>query len=127
MKLQLDLKSIGYGFATFIAGTLIMTLIGTTIGGFTQPPIGKGQLALVKIVGYLAPVVAGYVAAYYAPSQRILHGTIGGSIGALLLIAPALLVPNYQFWGIPIILTFYAALAALGAIGGNYWRKRVGP
>ena len=127
MKLQLDLKAIGYGFATFIAGTLIMTLIGTTIGGVTQPSIGKGQWALVKIVGYLAPVVAGYVAAYRAPSQRILHGTIGGSVGALLLIAPALLVPNYQFWGIPILLAFDAALAALGAIVGSHRRNRVGP
>jgi hypothetical protein len=127
MTFRLDPKAIGYGFATFTAGTLLMTIIGTVVGTLEGPHLGKYPLALIKLIGYLAPVVAGYVAAYRAPTQRIFHGTIGGSIGALLLLAPALFVPRYPLWQIPILLACYAALASLGAIFGKHRIDKVGP
>jgi hypothetical protein len=124
---RFDLKAIGYGFATFIACTLLMTIAGTIAGSATLPSIGEGRWATIKIIGYLAPVIAGYVAASKAANQRIINGTIGGSVGVLLLLAPALAVPGYPFWGIPVVLVCYAALASLGAIFGNHRAHRVGP
>ena len=124
---KLDLKAIGFGFAAFMACTLVMTVAGTAVGGARAPSVGESQWKLINIIGYLAPVVAGYVAARQASTKRILHGTIGGSVGVLLLLAPALFVPNYPFWSIPIILTWYTALASLGAIFGNHRANRVGP
>jgi hypothetical protein len=124
---RLDLKAIGYGFATFIACSLLMTLAGTVVGTTTAPSIGGERIAAVQIIGYLAPVVAGYVAAVKAADARVLNGTIGGSVGSLLLLSQALAVPGYQFRGIPIILAYYAALAALGAIFGKHRARRVAP
>lgn len=127
MAHSLNLKAIGYGFATFVAGTLAMSIIGTGIANVGPSSIGKAGWSLLTVVGYLVPVVAGYVAAYFAPAKRILHGTIGGSIGVLLLLAPAFLIPQYPVAGIPILVAWYAALASLGAIFGNYRRNKVGP
>ena len=121
-----DLKAIGYGFATFIACTLLMSLAGTTVGSGELPSLSGGRLAIVKSIGFLAPVIAGYVAARQALTRRILHGTIGGSIGVLLLIAPAIFIPAYQSWGTPFIIAWYAALAYLGAIFGDHRANRVG-
>lgn len=124
---RLDVKAIGYGFATFVACTLLMTLAGTVAGSKNLPFAGDGRWAAIRIIGYLAPVVAGYVAARKARVDRILNGTIGGSIGVLLVLAPALAIPGYPVRGIPIILAWYAALAALGAILGNHRADRLAP
>lgn len=125
MEFPLNLKAIGYGFAAFIAGTLTMTIIGTGLANVDPSSIGKAGWSFLTVLGYLVPVVAGYVAAYYAPAKRILHGTIGGSIGVLLLLAPAIVVPQYPLAGIPIIIVTYAALASLGAIVGNHRRNKI--
>ena len=127
MAFPLNLKAIGYGFATFIAGSLAMSIVATGIANAGPSSVGKSGWTLLTALGYFVPVVAGYVAAYYAPTSRILHGTIGGSIGVLPLLAPALLVPDYPMAGIPIVIASYAALASLGAIVGNHRSNKVGP
>jgi len=121
----LDWKAIGYGFATFFAGLLAMSVIASVIASTGTPGIGKPSLGYLSVLNYFVPVVAGYVAAYRAHSRRILNGTIGGSIGVLLSLAPALVIPGYLLAGIPIIIACYAALASLGAIAGDHRRKKV--
>jgi hypothetical protein len=127
MEFPLNLKAIGYGFATFVGGSLAMSIVGTGILAIDPSPIGKGGWSFLSLLGYFVPVVAGFVAAYFAPFKRILHGTIGGSIGILLLLAPAFLIPQYPLAGIPIVIAWYVALASLGAIFGNYRRNKVDP
>ena len=127
MTFPLNLKAIGYGFAAFVAGALVMSVVGTGIAYVGPSSIGQAGWSLLTILGYLVPVAAGYVAAYSASTKRILHGTIGGSIGVLLLVAPAFVVPEYPLAGIPVVIASYAALASLGAIVGNHRRNKVGP
>jgi VIT1/CCC1 family predicted Fe2+/Mn2+ transporter len=67
------------------------------------------------------------VAAYFASNRRIIHGTIGGAAGVLLMLVPALFVPGYPISSIPIVIATYAVLASLGAIFGNHRRNKVGP
>ena len=127
MAFPLNLKAIGYGFATFIAGSLTMSVVATSIAIVGPSSSGEAGWSLLSLLGYSVPIAAGYVAAYFAPFKRVLHGTIGGAIGVVLLLAPALLVPQYPVAGIPIIVAWYAALASLGAIFGNYRRVKLGP
>ncbi|GAB2613355.1 hypothetical protein [Novilysobacter erysipheiresistens] len=126
MIFPLDLKAIGYGFATFIAGWLAMSVIGTGVVNVGPSPIGTAGWSLFTVLGYMVPVVAGYVAAYRAPDRRVLHGTIGGAVGVLLFIAPVSLVPGYSWAGAPVIIASYAVLASLGAILGKHRRDKVG-
>ncbi len=127
MEFPLNLKAIGYGFATFVAGSLAMSIVGTGLSNVDPSSIGKAGWSFLSVLGYFVPVAAGFVAAYFAPTKRILHGTIGGSIGVLLLLAPAFLIPQYPLAGIPLVIAWYVALASLGAIFGNYRRNKVGP
>ena len=127
MTFPLDLKAIGYGFAAFMAGTLVMSIVGAGFLSAGPSSVGKFGMGWLSVLGYLVPVVGGYVGAYFAPNRRILHGTIGGSIGVLLLIAPAFVVPHYPLVGIPIVIACYAALASLGAIVGNHQGNKVAP
>src|SRR4051812_41652883 len=126
MKLFLDWKAIGYGFATFIAGMLAMSVIASVMATTGVLGTGKPSLGYLALLSYFVPVIAGYVAAYRAGSNRILNGTIGGSIGVLLSLAPAFVIPGSLLAGIPIIIASYAALASLGAIVGKHWRKKSG-
>lgn len=127
MAFPLELKAIGYGLAVFIAGYVVMNVIGTvaiTAGHATSSRLGW---VIVTAVGYLVPVVAGFVAAFFASTRRILHGTVGGSIGVLIMLAPAIFVPNYPMSGAVVVIATYVVLASLGAIFGNHLRGKVGP
>ncbi|TKR29256.1 hypothetical protein FCE95_13910 [Luteimonas gilva] len=96
MAFPLNLKAIGYGFATFVAGTLVLSIVGTVAVSVGTSSIGKSGWSFLAILSYFVPITAGFVAAYFAPAKRVLHGTIGGAVGVLLLLA-------LPFWclGIP--------------------------
>ena len=126
MAFPLELKAIGYGLAVFVAGYIVMGVVGTLAVAGGDSPSNLGWI-VVTGVGYLVPVAAGFVAAYFASSRRILHGTIGGAVGVLLMLVPALFAPDYQISGIPLVIATYAVLASLGAILGNHRRNKVGP
>lgn len=113
-----DWKALGYGVAAFVVGYVLLTMwssVMMTAGG------GRSGWVVVQIMGYLMPVVAGFVAARKASRWRIAHGIAGGAIGVVpMTLLPMLLTPEASPKGIFIILVSYAVLAALGAIFGNH-------
>ena len=126
MAFHLDLKAIGYGFAVFIGGYGVMSFVASLTASVAESSPSKLGWILITVAGYLVPVIAGYVAAYFASARRILNGTIGGTLGVLLMLVPAVFVPDYPFSGIPIVIASHGVLASLGAIFGNHRRGKVG-
>ncbi len=91
---QMDLKALGYGLAAFLGGWALMTVVAgamATSGGYASANV------LIQVLGYLVPVVAGFVAAKKATQRRIAHGIAGGAIGVVpIILLPMLLVPGYS-------------------------------
>ena len=114
MSSRLDLKAVGYGLATFVAGSAILALLGQWLAAQTF-------VALAALV----PAASGYMSAFYAPSRRLMHGTIGGSIGVLVVLALPMLIPGPAL-PIPAIMALYLVLACAGAVIGDFMRSRVG-
>jgi drug/metabolite transporter (DMT)-like permease len=81
----------------------------------------------MQIVGYVVPAVAGLIAAKRSTTRPVINGTLGGSLGVVLVLVPAAFIPGYPLAGIPFVLVIYVLLAAFGAILGNHFRGRVGP
>lgn len=114
MPPRLDLKAVGYGLATFAAGSAILALLGQWLAA-------QAFIALAVLI----PVASGYMSAFYAPSKRLTHGTVGGSIGVILVLGLLLLIPGPAL-PIPAIVVLYLALACAGAFIGDFARSRVG-
>lgn len=126
MTFPFELKAIGYGLAVFIGGYLVMSVLGSgvvTLGQFTS---GKPGWLLVTVIGYLVPVSAGFVAAFFATVKRIIHGTVGGSIGIFLMLLPAIFAPDYSISEAMFVIATYVVLASLGAIVGSHLRAKNG-
>ncbi len=121
-----ELKAIGYGLAVFIGGYLVMSVLGSVVIASGQFTSGKLGWVLVTVIGYLVPVSAGFVAAFFASAKRILHGTVGGSIGVLLMLLPAIFVPDYSMSEAMFVIATYTVLASLGAIVGSHLRAKDG-
>ena len=126
MKFPLDLKAIGYGLAIFVAGYMLMSLIGSGMVAAGDSATRTTGWSFLWLLGNALPVVAGYVSACRAPDRRITHGIIGGASGVIILLAPILFVPNLPKTGIPSVVCIYILLAALGAIIGSYRGGRRG-
>jgi len=118
----MNLKALGYGLAAFVAAYAVMAFVGSVLVQFGVDAVG----IVVTVLGYLVPVMAGYVGASKAPRWRIAHGIVGGSIGVVpVTLAPMLLDdPAYKPSGIPVILLWFAVFAALGAVFGDHVAKK---
>lgn len=121
----MDWKALGYGVATFFAGHAVMTIAVTvmlTVGMFASGG------ALAQVMGYLVPVIAGFVAARKATRRRVVVGIVGGAIGVVpMVLLPVLVMPDYSPNGMFVIVVSYAVLAALGAVFGDHsGRKAAG-
>jgi hypothetical protein len=117
----MNFKALGYGLAAFFAAYVFMAFVGSVLVDFGVDAAG----IMINVLGYLVPVVAGYVGAIKAPRWRIAHGIVGGSIGVVpVTLAPMLLDPAYKPSGIPVILLWCAVLAALGAVFGDHVAKK---
>jgi|GEM_PF-3220424 len=118
----MSLKALGYGLATFFGAYALMTLVANVM---VDAGVYASGSALIQIMGYLVPVVAGYVAASKAARWRIVHGIVGGSIGIVpMQLTPMLVDPDYTPNGMLVILICFAVLAALGAVFGNHAARR---
>ncbi len=114
----MDLKALGYGLAAFVAGYVLMTMAASAMATVGMYASGGW---LVQVMGYLVPVVAGFVAARKASRRRIVHGVVGGAIGVVpVMLIPMLVVPAYAPNGLLVILLSYAVLAALGGVFGDH-------
>jgi hypothetical protein len=114
MASRLDLKALGYGLATFVVGSGILAILGQWIAG-------QAFVALAVLI----PVASGYMSAFYAPSRRLMHGTVGGSIGVLLVLGLLVLIPGPAL-PIPATVVLYLVLACAGAFIGDFTRNRAG-
>jgi hypothetical protein len=115
------MRAVGFGIATFVAGSLVMLAFGA---GW---PIKLDDSAFIALTT-LVPILAGSVAAYHSSWQRILNGTVGGSAGVLLIVVPFVLIPGPP---IPVSIfvmsaLLYSLLASLGAILGSHLRAKLG-
>lgn len=134
MSKFIDLKAIGYGLATFVAGHLLVSLLGQTILGPAITKLSDTKLseffAIVGIVGdiiFISPAaIAGFISAYNAHSHRIINGTIGGVLIVVLLMAFfSSFINTFLGWGPAfLILTAHVVAAFIGAATGNYWRDK---
>ncbi|GAB2512926.1 hypothetical protein GCM10027084_28820 [Pseudoxanthomonas sangjuensis] len=128
LPLALDIRAIGYGLATFVAGYIVLSIPTTLVHGSHGTSIGETVWLLVQIGALLVPALAGGVGAYFAPARRVVHGALAGTSGMLLLLlAVAFLAPEYPAAGIPFLVALFALVASLGAILGSYIKSRVGP
>ena len=128
----LDLKAIGYGLATFVAGHLLVSLIGQAILGPVVTKLFAAKLssesyAIVGILGdilLISPaVIAGFVSAYKADSHRIINGSIGGVLIVVLLMGFfSSFINTFLGWGPAfLILSAHVVAALIGATMANYW------
>lgn len=121
----MDWKALGYGVAAFFAGYALMTIAATAIA---TAGMYRSAGVAIQVMGYLVPVMAGFVAAKKAKRQRIVHGVVGGVIGVVpIVLLPMLVLPDYSPEGMLVIVSSCAVLAALGAVFGNHvGRKSIG-
>ena len=82
MNKFIDLKAIGYGLTTFVAGHLLVSLLGQIILGPAVTKLFAAKLSsefyvIVGILGdilLISPaVIAGFISAYKADSHRIIN------------------------------------------------------
>jgi len=117
-----SLRAISYGLAAFFGAYALMTLVANVMVDAGVYGDGSG---LIQVMGYLVPVVAGYVAARKAAHWRIVHGLVGGSIGIVpMQLTPMLVDPDHTPDGMLVILICFAVLAALGAVFGDHVAKK---
>lgn len=122
-----DLKAIGQGVAVFVLGYLVLSVLATIAAGAENSTVHRVLWGIVQLGGVVIPGVAGYVAAYRASTRPIFQGTIAGSVGiAVLTCVVAFTFPQYPAWGIPLVVAFFALVAALWAIFGKHRRAKLG-
>lgn len=118
----MDWRALGYGVAAFFAGHAVMAIavsVMATVGMYASGG------ALMQVMSYLVPVVAGFVAARKATRRRVLVGIVGGAIGVVpIVLLPMLVMPDYSANGMLVIVASYALLAALGAVFGDHLGRK---
>jgi len=120
---SVDWKALGYGLATFVASWILVAIVASTMAAAGIDAYGGKT---IQVMGNLAPVVAGYVAAMKATRRRLVHGIVGGAIGVVpVMVFPMLFADTtYSMYAVLLILTCFALLAALGAVIANHFAKR---
>ena len=119
----MDWKALGYGLATFLTGWALMAIVASAVA--TTGTNATGYTAF-QVMGYLVPVVAGYVAAMISTRRRLVHGVVGGAIGVVPVIFFPMLFADltYSTYGVLVVVICYTVLAALGAVFGDHVAKR---
>jgi hypothetical protein len=123
MRNSIDLKAIGYGLATFVVGQLLVRLLGAALLGSA---IATSQITtwILGATRFIVTVIAGFISAYDAHSCRIMNGTLGGSLGIVLLViffGPYFI--TFLSWKVPFL---FVVIYVLGAILGSYWAGKHG-
>ena len=121
-----DFKAIGFGLAAFAVGYAALALLGSLTLLLQGSFIIKPLWLLFQLCGQILPVGAGYFSAYRSTHDHILNGTIGGALGMLLLAAIGTLMQQPSWYGISMVIASSIMLAALGAVIGNYGKKKTG-
>jgi len=123
MTFQLDLKAIGLGVLSIFGGYLALGVLAAI---FVKPvgPVSAGLGYLVMAVAILPTALAGFIGAYFARANRVVHGLIAGGIGALLVFFSTVLASPF---GGTMGLLLALLVVWLGAIFGSHARNRRGP
>lgn len=110
-------KAIACGALVVILGYVICMVLMAAVIAISSP---SGGLIAVGVFALLTSCAAGFTGACFAPTNRVLNGTLAGFLGGgLLLLALAYLgppTPDFAFLGPLLTITI---LAAIGAIVAN--------
>lgn len=115
MRLDLDLKAIGYAVLTFVLGVTAIAFLGNVLAP-------QSFIALAALI----PIATGSMASHYAPSRHYIHGAAATTIGAILVMAPLLLIPGPSI-SVAAILPLYIALGCLGTFIERIGNRRSSP
>ena len=84
VKSSLDSRSILFGACSFVGGYFICTLCLLALSWAGTP--GWLWVALAASIGILVSALSGFIGALFAPDRPLIHGTVGPTIGAFVLL-----------------------------------------
>ena len=121
MGTRVDLKALAFGAVVFVLGQLLagglLLLIPSSSNGTST---GNAAWLLVSLASYATPIAAGATAAYFASTNRTIHGvaTVAGCSVLMVMMAQG------STSAAAVILGFYTVLGLFGAIIGSYLGRR---
>jgi peptidoglycan/LPS O-acetylase OafA/YrhL len=105
---------------------VLALMIAGTVAANSAPSVARVALGVMQAGVGLIPAVAGYVSARRASSRPILHGTFAGALGTAVYLCVTVYLFPYPTQQIPMLVAVYALIAALGAIFGKHRRDKSG-
>jgi len=121
MGIRVDFKALAFGVVVFVLGQLLagglLLLIPPSSSGTS---VGNAAWLLVSLASYVAPVAAGATAAYFATTNRTIHGVAAVAGCSVLMIMMA----QDSSSAAAMAVAFYTVLGLVGAIIGAYLGRR---